>query len=84
MKKGKNKIKEATRIIQKRTRGSASNKQARQREPNLWKEIRVQLQPLNKAYNKFREKRKIAKQKAERKRLKEQEEQRQKRKRHND
>ena len=74
MKKGKSKIKEAPRIIQKRTRSSASNKQASQREPNLWKEIRLQLQPLSKAYNKFREKRKISKQKAERRGLKEQEE----------
>jgi len=74
MKRGKSKIKEAPRIIQKRTRGSASNKQASQREPNLWKEIRLQLQPLSKAYNKFREKRKISKQKAERRGLKEQEE----------
>ena len=76
MKKGKSKIKEEHRIIQKRTRGSAANKQASQREPNLWKEIRLQLQPLSKAYNKFREKRKISKQKQERRRLKVQEEQR--------
>ena len=74
MKKGKSKTKEASRITQKRTKSTTINRHANQREPNLWKEIRVQLQPLSKAYNKFREKRKISKQKAERRGLKEQEE----------
>jgi len=75
MKKGKGKIKEIPRIM-KRTRGSTINKQINQKDPDPWKEIRLKLQPLSKAYNDFREKRKIAKQKEERRRLKEQEERR--------
>jgi len=76
MKKGKGKIKEIPKIRPKRIRGQSNNKQINQTEPpDPWQEIRLKLQPLNKAFRDFREKRKIAKQKAERKRLKEQEEQ---------
>ena len=60
----------------KRTRGSTINKQINQKDPDPWKEIRLKLQPLSKAFRDFREKRKIAKQKEERRRLKEQEVQR--------
>ena len=67
MKKGKGKIKEAPRIRLKKPRGSTINKQANQREPDPWKEILLKLQPLSKAYREFREKRKIVKQKEERK-----------------
>jgi len=75
MKKGKDKIKEIPKIM-KRTRGSTINKQTNQSEPDPWKELRLKLKPLSKAYSDFRAKRKIAKQKEEQKRLKEQEEQR--------
>ena len=78
MKKKKNKIKERPRIILKRTRSSTIDKQINQRKSDdPWKEIRLKLQPLSKAYNDFREKRKIAKQKEERRRLNEQDEQKQ-------
>ena len=60
----------------KRTEDSKVNKRRNQREPDLWKEIRSNLKPLSKAYNKFKGKRRIAKQKEEERRLKEQEEQR--------
>ena len=59
----------------KRTKSTSSSKQINQREPDPWKEIRLKLQPLNKAYRDFRQKRKIAKQKEDRKKLKEEEEQ---------
>ena len=75
MKKGKDKIKEIPKIM-KRTRGSTINKQTNQSEPDPWKELRLKLKPLRKAYSDFRAKRKITKQKKEQKRLKEQEEQR--------
>ena len=75
LKKGKGKIKVIPRIM-KRTRGSTINKQINQKDPDPWKEIRLKLQPLSKAFRDFREKRKIAKQKEERRRLKEQEAQR--------
>ena len=75
MKKRKDKIKETPKIRQKRTRESTINKQTNQKELNPWEEIRLKLQPLNKAYRIFREKRKIAKQKEEQRKLKEQEEQ---------
>jgi len=75
MKKGKDKIKEIPKII-KRTRGSTVNKQTNQSEPDPWKELRLKLKPLSRAYSDFRAKRKITKQKEEQKRLKDQEEQR--------
>ena len=75
MKKGKDKIKEIPKIM-KRTRGSTINKQTNQSEPDPWKELRLKLKPLSKAYSDFRAKRKIAKEKEEQRRLKEQKEQR--------
>ena len=42
---------------------SMVNKRRKQSAPDLWKEIRLNLKPLSKAYNKFREKRRITKQK---------------------
>ena len=75
MKKRDDNKKEVTRIKLKKTKGLVVNKRTSQREPNPWKEIRLKLKPLSKAYNKFREKRKIAKEKEERRRLKEDEEQ---------
>ena len=51
----------------KKTRDSTVNKRRNQSEPDLWKEIRSNLKPLSKAYNKFREKRRISKQKEEEK-----------------
>ena len=60
----------------KKTVDSKINKRRNQREPDLWKEIRSNLKPLGKAYIKFREKRRIAKQKEEERRLKEEEKQR--------
>ena len=77
MKKRKGKIKEISRVRLKKTRGSSSSKQISQSEPpDPWKEIRLKLQPLSKAYKNFKEKRKIARQKEERRRLKEEEAQR--------
>jgi len=73
--KKRNDIKKEVKKI-KKTEDSKVNKRRNQREPDLWKEIRSNLKPLGKAYNKFREKRRIAKQKEEGIRLKEQEEQR--------
>ena len=72
--KKKNNIKKEVKKI-KKTVDSMVNKRRSQREPDLWKEIRSNLKPLSQAYNKFREKRRIAKQKEEERRLKEQEEQ---------
>ena len=60
----------------KKTEDSKFNERRNQREPDLWKEIRSNLKPLGKAYNKFREKRRIAKQKEEQRRLQAKEEQR--------
>ena len=74
MKKRNNIKKEVKKI--KKTEYSKVNKRRKQREPDLWKEIRLNLKPLGKAYNKFREKRRIAKQKEEERRLKEEEKQR--------
>ena len=73
--KKKNDIKNEVKKI-KKTVDSMVKKRRNQREPDLWKEIRSNLKPLGKAYNKFREKRKIIKQKEEEKRLKEEEKQR--------
>ena len=67
----------------KKSKDSKVNKQRKQSEPDLWKEmrsswkeIRTNLKPLKKAYDKFQLKRKIAKQKEEERRLKENEKQR--------
>ena len=76
MKKRNDNKKEVTKIRLKKTKGSMVNKRTNQREPNLWEEIRLKLKPLNKVYNKFREKRRIAKEKEEQRRLKLEEEQR--------
>jgi len=76
MKKGDDNKKEVTKIKLKKTKDSMVNRRTSQREPDPWKEIRLKLKPLSKAYNKFREKRRIAKQKGEERRLKEEEEQR--------
>ena len=74
MKKRNNIKKEIKKI--KKTEVSMVNKRRNQSDPDLWKEIRLNLKPLGKAYNKFKEKRKIAKQKDEERRLKENEKQR--------
>ena len=76
MKKGDDNKKEVTKIKLKKTKDSMVNRRTSQREPDPWKEIRLKLKPLSKAYNKFREKRRIAKQKEEQRRLKAEEEQR--------
>ena len=73
--KKRNDIKKEVKKI-KKTEDSKVNKRRNQSKPDLWKEIRTNLKPLKKAYNKFQWKRKIAKEKEERIRLKEQEEQR--------
>ena len=72
--KKRNDIKKEVKKI-KKIEDSMVNKRRNQSEPDLWKEIRSNLKPLGKAYNKFREKRRIAKQKEEERRLKEEEEQ---------
>ena len=79
--KKKNDIKKEVKKI-KKTKDSMVNKRRYQSEPDLWKEIRsnwkeirLNLKPLGKAYNKFKGKRRIAKQKEEERRLKEEEEQ---------
>ena len=76
MKKRDDNKKEVTKIKLKKTKDSMVNRRTSQREPDPWKEIRLKLKPLSKAYNKFREKRRIAKQKEEQRRLKAEEEQR--------
>ena len=73
--KKRNDIKKEVKKV-KKTEDSMVNKRRNQSQPDLWKEIRLNLKPLGKAYNKFREKRKVAKQKEEQRRLKEEEEQR--------
>ena len=60
----------------KKTEVSKLNKRRNKNEPDLWKEIRSNLKPLGKAYNKFKEKRRIAKAKEEEKREKAEEKQR--------
>ena len=76
MKKRDDSKKEAAKNKLKKTKGSTVNKRTNQRVPDPWKEIRLKLKPLGKAYNKFREKRRITKQKEEQRRLKLKEEQR--------
>jgi len=73
--KKRNGIKKEVKKI-KKTKDSIVNKRRNQSEPDLWKEIRSNLKPLSKVYNKFREKRRIGKQKEEERRLKEEEKQR--------
>ena len=73
--KKRNDIKKELKKI-KKTEDSKVNKRRNQREPDLWKEISSNLKPLGKAYNKFREKRRITKQKEEERRLKAEEKQR--------
>ena len=70
--KKRNDIKKEVKKI-KKTVDSKINKRRNQREPDLWKEIISNLKPICKAYNKFKGKRKIAKEKEERIRLKEKE-----------
>ena len=57
----------------KKSQYSTDYKRRNKKEPDLWKEIRTNLKPLSKAFNKFKEKRRIAKQKEDERRLKEQE-----------
>ena len=76
MKKRDDSKKETAKIKLKKTKSSAVSKRTNQRVPDPWKEIRLKLKPLGKAYNKFKDKRRIAKQKEEQKRLKFEEEQR--------
>jgi len=76
MKKEKNNKKEISKIKLKKTKNPVVSKHINRKEPDLWKEISSNLKPLGKAYNKFREKRRIAKQKVEERRLKEEEKQR--------
>ena len=80
--KKRNDIKKEVKKI-KKSEDSKVNKRRNQSEPDLWKEmrsswkeIRTNLKPLKKAYDKFQLKRKIAKQKEEERRLKENEKQR--------
>ena len=73
--KKRNDIKKEVKKI-KKTEDSKLNKRRNKKEPDLWKEIHSYLKPLGKAYNKFREKRRIAKQKEEERKLKEEEKQR--------
>ena len=72
--KKRNDIKKEVKKI-KKTEDSKVNKRRKQSQPDLWKEIRsnwkevrTNLKPLKKAYNKFKEKRRIVKQK-EKKRI---------------
>ena len=74
MKKRKD-IKKIVKKIEK-SKDLKLNKQNNKKEVDLWKEIRTNLKPLIKAYNKFSDKRKIAKQKEEEKSLKEKTKQR--------
>ena len=76
MRREKNNKKEVTKIRLKKIKNSIANKRLNQKEPDLWKEIRFKLQPLNKAYRNFIEKRRIVKQKEERSKQQEKEEQR--------
>jgi len=73
--KKRNDIKKEVKRI-KKTEDLKVNKRRNQRIPDPWKEIRLKLKPIGKAYNKFREKRRITKEKEEQRRLKLEEEQR--------
>tara|TARA_Y100001960_G_scaffold321803_1_gene397181 strand:- start:492 stop:1367 length:876 start_codon:yes stop_codon:yes gene_type:complete len=74
MKKKKERIKVPSRTKLRKGRGSTTNKQMYQNSPDPWKELSLKLQPLNRAYRNFKEKRRLAKEKEEKRRLKEQEE----------
>ena len=74
MKKRIDTKKEIKRI--KKTEDTKVNKRRNQREPDLWKEIRFKLKLLSKAYHNFLERRRVVKQKEERKKQQEKEEQR--------
>ena len=76
MKKRSNNKKEVSRTKLKKTKTSTVGRRSNQKVPDPWKEIRLKLKPIGKAYTKFIEKRKVAKQKEEQRRLKAEEEQR--------
>ena len=57
----------------KKSVDSKISKRSNNNEVDLWKEIRSNLKPLSKAYNKFKEKRRIEKQKANERRLRDKE-----------
>tara|TARA_B100001123_G_C15158509_1_gene966486 strand:- start:48 stop:971 length:924 start_codon:yes stop_codon:yes gene_type:complete len=78
MKKRASNKKEVLKTKLKKTKTLAVNRRTKQNVPDPWKEIGKKLKPIGKAYNKFIEKRKVAKQKEELKKLKSEEEQRQK------
>jgi len=59
----------------KNSKVSKLNKKKNKNEVDLWKEIRTNFKPLLKAYNKFSEKRRIAKQKEKERKLKHDEKQ---------
>ena len=63
MKKRNDNKKEVTKSKLKKIKGSKVKKRTNQGKPDPWKEIRLKLKPLSKAYSRFREKRIIAKQK---------------------
>ena len=60
----------------KKTENSNSNKRRNKNNPDLWKEVRSNFKHLSKVYNKFKDKRRIAKLKEEARRLKEENKQR--------
>jgi len=72
------KKKDIKKVIKKIEKSGDSKfyKQKNNNEIDLWKEIRTNLKPLVKAYNKFSEKRRVAKKKEEEKKIKEAEKQR--------
>ena len=76
MKKRNDNKKEIPKIKLKKRINSTVSKHISRREPDLWKEISSKFKQLSKAYRDFREKRRIAKEKKEQKRLKLEEEQR--------
>ena len=76
MKKAKGKKKEVPKIKLRKTTGVTFSRKRIHHEPDPWKEIGLKFKLLTKAYVKYREKRKIAKEKEEQKKLKEGEEER--------
>ena len=77
MKKGKNNEKEVAKNKLKKIKNSNVRKRIKQQDlSDTWREIRLKLKPLSKAYINFKEKRKIKKQKEELRILKEEEKQR--------
>ena len=70
-----NNMKKKIKIVKKK-KVSNFKKEKKKREVDLWKEIRTNVKPLVKAYNKFSLKRKIAKQKKEERKLKDEAQQR--------